>query len=497
MNFLLRLSTLFLLMVLLLTSCRASRDQASPVNGGILTPLTEAAGNEDDAQNQNESEDQRVLPLVNPGENYNILALLDVNLDLEKSDEQVIVAIPIDDLNAPLQLMIASTNPIRNEYQIVWSRPLSRRELTGVTLRAEDMTGNGRSDLIISGFDDLGHHLTEVFAVPKSGELANFTQVFSLVVDGNIDITTFERSPGYWSGVSSGRPYDLVVQKINPDSGSNMDLLETDWTWDSRSFRFRQGETRQVQVENVGEERIAAVYSGGVVPFEDYLSGAWYRESGTGSYTVMMYMDPEEREVVFFDGDIQEAFSWGLSHRTTAKRLYTRIINSVIPSIYDNLTISAEDWETLELWRTSEAWNGTYRRLGSGLQNILRIDSELKPLLSELPLAGVWKSSAGEEIVFDMPRVEWRREDDSSGRSGSASLFELDGIRVLEIRFMKRNGAFEETRNWAAAYDEDADESRIIRSLSLTPAILTANGIRLTGDPPLYFEQIEVLTASE
>ena len=357
--------------LIILVSCRDSRNDAAPVSGGILTPLTESTTDSDGSSGGGSSgiEEQAILPLVNPGTDYNILILLDGNLDLEQSDEQVIVAVPLDDLEAPLQLMIATTNPILNEYSIVWNRPLSVRTMTGITLRADDLTGNSRNDLVISGFNEQGQHVTEIYAVPRKGEIRDFTKVFGLSVDGNIDIITHERSPGYWSGLSSGKAYNIVVQQSDPDSRNAMDILETDWKWSSATFSYVQGDTRQVKAEVIQEERIAKVYSGGVDPYESFLNGAWYRETGNGADTVMLFFNPRNREVMFYDGSIQEVFSWGKSHRTTAKRLYARIVNAVIPSMFDNLTVSAEDWDTIELWRSSSSWNGVYRRFGPGLQS--------------------------------------------------------------------------------------------------------------------------------
>ena len=466
------------------------------MTGGILTPLTETedsnGGNGDSRGNGIE---EAVLPLVNPGENFNILALLDGNLDLEQSDEQVIVALPLDDVEAPLELMVASTNPIRNQYDIVWTAPLSTRTLTGITLRSDDLTGNGRNDIIVAGFDERGHHVTDVYAVPKTGEIRDFKRVFSLGVDGNVDIITAKRSPGYFSGLSSGTPYTIVVQKVDPDSENGMDLIETDWQWDSNAFIFKQGESRFVQGDSILEERIGRVYSGDVAVYEEYLRGAWYRETGTGSFLDMLYFDPDTREILFYDGSIQEIFTWGTSHRTTAKRLYTRVNNAVIPSMFDTVSVSAESWERVELWRAAANWNGVYLRLSPALQLILDSESSLPSLTSSQSLTGVWRSTGGTELIFDLPRVEWIENEKS--RFGTASLFSLGNEMVLEIQFMKKNGAVEETINWIADYQEDRDSTRIIRTLSLSPAQLSVDGIRPTGAAWRRFEQIEVVSPSE
>ena len=479
--------------LLLLTSCRRPVDSPEPMSGGILTPFTESGTESEDRSGyRGISEEEAVLPLVNPGENYNILAMLDGNLDLEQSDEQVLVALPLDNNEAALELMIASTNPIRNQYDIVWTAPLSTRTLTGIILRSDDLTGNGRNDIIVAGFDERGHHVTDVYAVSKKGEVDDFKLVFSLAINGNIDIVTADRSPGYYSGLSAGVPYRIVVQKKDPMSDNSMDLIETDWQWVPGAFIYRQGESRNVKGETILEERIGRVYSGDVEVYEEYLRGAWYRETGTGSFLDMLYFDPDTREILFYDGSIQEIFTWGTSHRTTAKRLYTRVNNAVIPSMFDTVSISAESWERIELWRAATNWNGVYRRLGPALQQILTSQSSLAPILSPLELTGVWRSPGGTDIVFDMPRIEWI--DGGKTRIGTASLFSLGEKLVLQIQFMKKNGAVEETINWIVDYEEDRDQTRIIRSLSLSPAQLHVDSIRATGAAWGRFEQIEIIS---
>ncbi len=484
------------LLIFSFTSCSKSRDKTVQLGGGILTPLNSSESTNDTGDRFGGiNEESNVLPLVNPGANYNILALLDGNLDLEQSDEQVIVALPLDNEEQSLVLMIASTNPIRNQYDIVWRAPLSSRTLTGITLRSDDLSGNGRNDIIIAGFDERGRHVTDVYAVPKKGEINDFKHVFSLGVNGNIDIVTTDRTPGYYSGLSAGEPHKIVVQKKNPESENSMDLIETLWEWDSAGFIYRQGQTKKVKGETILEERISQVYSGDVTVYEEYLQGAWYRETGNGSFLDMLYFDPNTREILFYNGSIEEIFSWGTSHRTTAKRLYTRVNNAIIPSIFDTVSVSAESWDKIELWRAATNWNGVYRRLSPALQLILDTGSSFAPIISTLKLTGVWKSPGGTDLVFDLPKIEWT--EDGRTRIGTASLFTLDDKMVLQVQFMKKNGALEETMNWIAEYEEDKDPARIIRSLSLTPALLSVDHIRQTSGPLRRFEQIEVISPSE
>ena len=494
-----RLPTLIIVIVsLAFSACRGRRTQEGPISSGILVPNTTGAAEESGGGNTASfGSEETVQPLVNPGENQNILAVYEHNLDLEQSYEQILITAPLDDGTQPLELMIASINPARNEYDIVWRRDLSTRGLTGITLRAEDLTGNGREDIIVTGFDAAGVHAAEVYAAPKEADLANFSRVFYLAVDGSIDIMSVERSASYYSGLSNGTPYRIVVQQFDPNSDNTMDMVETEWEWSAADFAFKQAGSRLIRAETILEERIRRVYQGGVTEYEDFLSGGWFRESASrGDEPVnekMLYFDPETREIRFYDGTIQEVFDWGTSNRATAKRLYTRVENAVIPSISDSVRVSAESWDTIELTRVrSEDWNGSYRRLGESLSRLISSQKTLPSLLEPDSLSGIWKGHGGEEIVFDFPKVEWTKNDER--RVGSASVFSLHNRMVLQVRFMKPNGAHLETANWLADVEEDRDDTRIIRSLSLSPATLEASGVRTMDGEAVRFEQIELLT---
>ena len=494
---------LFALLILTLTftvpGCTGKRGGEAPAAGGILVPNTGGDGDESDGGNTvSFGGDTQVQPLVNPGENQNILTVYEHNLDLEQSYEQILITEPLDNGEQPLELMIASINPARNEYDIVWRRSLGTRGLTGITLRADDLTGNGREDIIVTGFDTEGVHVTEVYAAPRDADLTGFTRVFHLGVDGSIDIVGVDRSAGYYSGLSDGEPYRIVVQQFDPESENTMDMVETEWNWAAGDFAFRQGASRLIKAETILEERIERVYRGDAAEYEDFLSGGWFRERGTRDDTPvneeMLYFDPKTREIRFYDGAIQEVFVWGTSHRATAKRLYTRVENAVIPSISDSVRVSAESWDTIELTRVrTEDWNGSYRRLGDSLARLMSSGKTLPPLIEPLTLSGIWKGHGGEEIAFDLPRVEWTKNGER--RVGTASVFSLDKRMVLQVRFMKPNGAHLETANWLADIEEDRDDTRIIRSLSLSSAILEASGIRPLDGEAVRFEQIELLTA--
>ncbi len=476
-------------LICVFSSCNNEKEPPEPVRNGLIIPLTtttvEQEGNGESAQIAEDA----MLPLVNLGENYNILAVYNGNLDLEQSDEQILLAVPLDDKEVPISLMIATTQASQNAYTIAWQTDLSTRTLTDINLHLDDLNGNNRDDIVIAGFDNIGNHVTEVFAAPTNGQIPDFSRVFSLRIKGNIDIITVKRSVGYYSGISDGAPYPIVVQQHDPSSENELDLIETRWEWNSRAFAYLETESKLVKAKTILEDRISKLYASDVADYEDYLRGAWYRESGESAYEDMLHFNPAAREIMFYDGEVLEIFVWGPSHRTTAKRLYFKITNWVVPSMNDTVYISVDSWDSIQLARSSREWNSSYRRLNSSLHNTLMNQISLTPLLSNQSISGIWDGFEDDKIVFDLPRIEWIK--DGVSRVGTASFFNLRDIMVLQIQFLDEDGALEETVNWAVEYSEEIKNNRIIRSIALSLAELDADGIENIAMDLVRFEQIE------
>jgi len=495
MKYFFRILTVLSLIMIIPAGCKKENTVAIPSGGTTLSPKNNSENDTNKEQKISKTEQNSYLPLVSPGENYNVQNILDINLDDDTTDEQIILAMPLEKPESVLELMIISTSGSqKNQYEIVWKKSLITRTLTNTVLETDDLTGNGRKEIIVSGFDKNGRHITQIFGVPKYGKITNYTNIFSMVVKGNIDIIKTERSSLYYSGRNSGEPYRITVQQQDPESDNMLDIIESEWIWNPKTFKYEKSNVKKIKAEKILGDKIKKVYSGNVEVFENYLKGAWYKESGGNSDNVsMVFFDPDNREIIFYNRSIEELFDWGTSHRTTAKRLYTKILNDVVSSIYEILSISAESWDKIELKRTSSDWDGTYRRLDESMQLIKDANSTLPSLLKELPLNGLWSSPDGSELFFDMPEISWT--ENGKTRSGTASLFSLNNQLILQILFTKPNGDFEETGNWLINYEEDKNENRIIRSLSLQPVILTVESVKPSGRERINFEQIEILSS--
>jgi len=454
-------------------SCKPDEELRQTVAEGVLSPRaeTQAVISNQDESTTYANHDENLM-LINLGNKYNIIALADGNLDSDHSDEQVLIVLPLDEPSANLELIIASATPARQQYGIIRKFQLQTRVLTGITLNLDDITGDGRNELILSGFDEENFYITKIYSVPQGNRINDITMIFEAKINGNIDILLGTKRVG------ESIPASIVVQEI--DAKNKLDLIETIWTWDPSSYTFKSGTPRRVEINSILEERMKNVYTGNVDKYEEYLSGPWYRKNGSEASLDYVFFDPEKDEILFHSGSIQEAYKWEVSRRTTAKRLYNRLRNEIVPSIVIILSINAESWDEIEIISNTD-WTGDYHRLSPSLQKTLNIE---ETSLSSM-LRGTWQNQSGSEIMFDLPRIQW--SENGNVRAGIASLFILNDELVLQIQFIKENGAVEEAVNWLVEYDELVDPVR--KSIFLTRAQLDVRGTSASNLDPMRFEQ--------
>lgn len=461
-------------LVLSAISCERSEGPQQSVAGGTLSPRTESRAEIDGQGTTSEYSGQNGSQvLVKLGSGHSIIAVADGNLDSEQSDEQILIVLPLDKPRAALELVIASVIPTRKQYGVVHRFPLQTGTLSGITLDLDDITGNGRNELIVSGFNEKGFHITKIYSVPQNGRITDIITIFDAEINGNIDI-----GPGA-NKIYPGTPLGIVVQEI--DARNNLDLIETDWTWDSKTYIFKPGSPRRVEFDTILEERMKNVYTGDVDEYKNYLSGPWYRENKTEASLDYVFFDPEGNEILFHSGSIQEAYRWEISNRTTARRLYAQLKNEIIPSIVIEFSINAKSWDEI-LINSNTDWAGNYHRLSPKLQKTLEVEET--PLSSML--TGIWQGRNGAELVFDLPRIQW--SESGNVRTGIASLFSLNDELVLQIQYIRENGAMEEATNWLVEYEEESDPPR--KSISLIQAQLEMKGARAINLNPRRFEQI-------
>lgn len=247
------------------------------------------------------------------------------------------------------------------------------------------------------------------------------------------------------------------------------------------------------------------IASSGSAAFERYLAGPWYRQAAHdgerphGEPVDIVHFEPDYRRITFFDGEVQEVYSWDASEPRTASRIAVRMHNALVTSVEKTIVAeaAADDEVQLQVWGSDSTdegeQSGTYRRLGETARSELVRSAAPRPGMARLQLRGRYHGGNGETIVFDAPRFTWQQQ----GRrwTGGFAVYSV-GQLVVVFKIVSMAGTTSEIRAYALEFREHRGSERVRRSLILHPATLEITGVAAGGGTALHFEQVELVDAA-
>src|SRR6056297_1323358 len=127
---------------------------------------------EEQARNPSESSEQELegyvtentqFPRVQLPQDYQLVQLIDVNIDLDRHEEQILVAQNRVSETNSIGVFVADYDEIRNRYTIVWSSDTLAMQRKGLQVTVLDTTGDHNLEIICNGITDRGHQTIDVF----------------------------------------------------------------------------------------------------------------------------------------------------------------------------------------------------------------------------------------------------------------------------------------------------------------------------------------------
>ena len=279
-------------------------------------------------------------------------------------------------------------------------------------------------------------------------------------------------------------------------------LPSADGAGGERSPLVRGGANPPVPGQPAPSTRQELIASEGTAPFEWYLAGPWARNPGSDADASdrqgleIIHFEPGQRHITFFDGEVQEIFSWDASELRTAARITIQMHNAHVTSVQKTIVaeVVADDELELTVWSSDSDdesdQNGTYRRLNESARNKLVHTGAPQPGMAALELSGLYRGSDGQTIHFDPPRFTWQQHD--RRLSGGFAVYSA-GQRVIVFKAVSTAGATSGIRTYAVEFREHRGAERVRRSLVLYPATLEITGLADVGTTALHFEQVEMI----
>jgi hypothetical protein len=439
-----------------------------------------------------EAEDQQPAPKV-PLERGEILAsALNFNLDLDSSEEQILVLRRQEQPEAPLRIAVADYDSVREAYTRSWEGATSATNPRLFELSVQDLVGDHNQEIVCRGVNAQGEMVLDVFRKTPSptGLGLYFTEICQLAADGSIEIEEVHRPEGYRLGQKNGPSYPIHAYSRDKDSANLLDRIEYTYQWQYPQNRYVLTGELKVPGIVVQETQLRELFADpSVEHFEQYLAGPWLLSGSRGRQEIILF-DPQARQISIFSEQVEEIFEWQTSFRSLSNRLYIVASNQSIAWVKKYISVEVVALNTIEFsMRGSEEWDrsgGRYLRLTDELQSDLLADRSSNSEPSGPELRGVYRSTEGAEIIFDPPRFTWI--EPARQYSGGFAVFRLDR-EVLYLRGLDERGLPAGESAYLLDYEESSEGPVQIRRLTLTPARLGVHGAEAVSEKKLVFEQ--------
>jgi len=428
---------------------------------------------------------------------YVVSQVLDLNLDVDETDEQIIVYKKRDDAEDLIRILVADFDTVRNSYVPSWEGKTVANNVRTFAVYTNDLIGDHNLEIVCFGMNNAGEQTLDVFRRTSSptGLRLYYTNIGSFTSDASIEIEQQERSSAYESAQTTGQSFPIAVYSRDPKSDNVLDLIKTTYFFRQQENRYVRGRVENIPGARIEEAQLSRLFNSEADAFEDFLSGPWYRSTGPdaaqGSQEIAFF-NPQERKIDFYQGDTQESYDWINSYKTIYRNgpgLWINMQNETLATIRRQASVSVLSIDSIAITvEGSETWNGTYRKLTRSLQRSLINKDRHAATLSDVTLNGLYRNDSGTEIFFSPPRFTMREK--GKELSGGFSIYKVRD-NVLELKILSANGLVEETRTYVLKYSEEKNADRIVRRIVLTPAAVHVDGVEVINSDTITLEQIE------
>ena len=421
-----------------------------------------------------------------------------INLDLDDTEEQIIVFKRRDDAGDLIRILIVSFDPIRNNWIRAWEGATAANSVRGFTLYTDDLLGDHEQEIVCFGINNAGEQTLDVFRRTRDalGLGLAYEPILSVSADVNITIQESERSEAFEAlEALSAVSFPVVVERLDPEGSDVFATVETTYFWDYSARRYVAGLVEHVSGDLIQDGRLRDLFAGTETEFEEFLDGPWFRTTSSPDEVQIVFFGVTDRTIVFHSGyeHKQQVFNWDDSAKTVYGRgIQVFVTNEILRSLKRLISVSVDDLNRIILVvQNSEGLDGTYERLTGGLQDAILDQGAAVATLSEFQPRGLYASDAGTEIVFGDPEFSYL--DSEGQRSGGYAMYRINGDLILELMFIDENRLRVDSRKYSVEHNEIRDDDRLTRTLILSPGEIGIAGFSPLGDEPTLLEQIELL----
>lgn len=458
------------------------------------------------ADSYSENMDKAPIPKISMDPGQFIVTIIQTNLDLDTEDEQIIVHKINRGEDSHIIVDVIDFDSIRDKYVISWEFETQATNVRSFDLDLIDVTGDHNLEIICRG--SFGNDTQTLDILKRNQQKTNYglltyNPILSLKENGNIEIQQNPRSQSYKTGISNGKSFPVIATVSSSEVENRFDIIRKSYYWRNDEGTFSLINTEKIPGKQIEDSRLRSILAGTKNKFENFLSSMWVltsQEENSNGPLVLFELD--KRKITFFDKDIQEVYRWESSTKTLYNTLIINCRNDIVPYLKVTLYIRIADISTIDLVykddsvrntkkATNKNWSGKYLKTDKTLEDYLFTrDTAGDRKDTETHLTGYYKSDYGEEIYFDPPRFELRK--DGTIYRGGVYKFNI-GVDILQLKYIDDNHKVIKTETYKYDFMVNKSDLEIVRTLVLIPGSLNVTGFIPSGETFIRYEQIEQL----
>lgn len=512
-----------ILIALLAVSCNQSRapgNEAENLTKTIVPRVKEILQNPSDDKTSEHFRNDDQAPKVSIKSNETLLHLININLDLDKTDEQILVLKNRNEPKSKIRIALVDFDEIRDSYLKTWEHDTQATNPRAVRIETEDIIGDYNTEIICRGLNTEGELTLDVFrkTTSPSGLGLYYSPICQVVSDRSIKILREKQSTAYQLGQKYGQSFPIVVEKKDPSSENNLDVIMETYYWKYQEKRYIKSLVEKIAGDSLKQKQLRELFSvkSTKQDFEEFLKGPWFRQNEIEN---IVFFNPSDNTINFYDRNVLETY-FIEDFYLHGYRLSLITKNNTVASIKKWILITVHSMNSIDIstsksqYKTvvvSEKWEGKYNRLTSDLMESLLQTQKSFIQTSTVDLTGMYRANEGLEIAFEPPYFTWLEDNSNesipSGNAGGYSIIQnvplLNGfylerdiparVDVITFRFINESGMATIDRTFVIEHAVREDSNTVVKTINLTPTNLVVQGAVLTSKDSLILEQIEII----
>ncbi|GHV53582.1 hypothetical protein AGMMS49579_12610 [Spirochaetia bacterium] len=369
-----------------------------------------------------------------------MIAVLSQDFDEDPPEEQFIAYRNLLETESPVYIAYIDYDEIDRVYKRVWNAPTAASRLGTVSLYAQDLIGDRSACILVTGMNSIGEQTLTVFKrnQTRNGQSERpFSKIAELQIEGSIGVQESERTQAYQLGLASGQSFPITAYGHDSESENMLDQIEITYTYNPLRGLYEQSKITRSPGSQVEQRRLRELLSGKPGVFEEFINDLWYYVSpqGTVDNSQYIYFDPASRELIFFDDDAQQIFTWQNSSHTRYG-LYISTQNISVTTLRRYIDIELESLDSIRVRifedvhlkiTTNNSWDGSYRRAGTVKRNAQQTAPAVDSYIDALYDGSIGKLHFSRNGVYEL-------NSGGTAKKGRYAFFMIAAQELLELR---------------------------------------------------------------